>query len=109
MTDSADSYDSADASHRVLRAIPQELERHPIVTAVQGFPDGKFTRLRTHLEPERRGVECDNATVTVHWFARETPDARPEFEFHYSDVQTDFDWHHHHQEHVGGWRHFQTR
>ena len=38
-----DSYTSSEASHRALRAIQQELERHPTVTAVQGFPDGYFT------------------------------------------------------------------
>jgi hypothetical protein len=103
----ADSYNSSEASHRALRAIQQELERHPIVTAVQGFPDGEFTELRADLAVERWGIERDNATVTVHWYAGETPDARPEFEFHYSDEVTDFGWHHHEQEHVDGWGHFQ--
>ena len=103
----ADSYNSSEASHRALRAIQQELERHPIVTAVQRFPDGEFTELRADLAVERWGIERDNATVTVHWYAGETPDARPEFEFHYSDEVTDFGWHHHEQEHVDGWGHFQ--
>ena len=105
----ADSYNSSEASHRALRAIQQELQRHPIVTAVQGFPDGKFTELRADLEVKRWEMERDNATVTVHWYAGETPDARPEFEFHYSDEATDFGWHHHEQEHVDGWGHFQER
>lgn len=105
----ADSYNSSEASHRALRAIQQELERHPIVTAVQGFPDGEFTQLRATLAPERWGAERENATVTVTWFAGETPDTRPEFEFHYSDTQTDFGWHHHEQEHVDGRGHFQER
>lgn len=103
------SYNSSEASHRALRAIQQELERHPVVTAVQGFPAGEFTQLRADLAPGRWGVERNNATLTVHWFAGETPDARPEFEFHYSDEETDFGWHHHEQEHVDGWGHFQER
>lgn len=104
-----DSYDSSEASHRALRAIQQELERHPIVSVVQGFPDGNFTELRADLSIERWGIERENATVTVHWFAGETPTARPEFEFHYSDEKADFGWHHHEQEHVDGWGHFQER
>ena len=103
------SYNPSDASHRALRAIQQELERHPIVTTVQGFPDGEFTELRANVAPERWGTDRENATVTVHWFAGETPDARPEFAFHYSDEETDFGWHHHEQEHVDGWGHFQER
>ena len=47
------SYKSSEASHRALRAIRQELERHPIVTDVQGFPNGDFTQLRATLVPER--------------------------------------------------------
>lgn len=105
----ADSYNPSEASHRALRAIQQELERHPIVTAVQGFPDGEFTQLRVTLAPERWGTERDNATLTVQWFAGEKPETRPEFEFHYSDTQTDFGWHSHEQEHVDGWGHFQER
>lgn len=109
MTDSPGSYDPAEASHRALRVIQQELERHPIVTTVQGFPTGEFTQLVAHVEPNRWGTDRDTATLTVRWFAGDTPDARPEFSFHYSDEQTDFGWHHHEQEHVDGWGHFQER
>ena len=103
------SYDSSDASHRALRAIKHALERHPIVTDVRGFPDGVFTELRATLAPERLGTERENATVTVRWFAGETPDDDPQFEFHYSDEQTDFGWHYHKQGHVDGQGHFQKR
>jgi hypothetical protein len=103
------SYNSSEASHRALRAIQQELDRHPIVTDVQGFPDGEFTELRATLVPERWGTERDNATLTVRWFAGETPDASPVFKFHYSDTETDFGWHHHEQDHVDGRGHFQER
>lgn len=109
MTGSPGSYDPAEASHRALRAIQQELERHPIVTAVHGFPAGEFAQLVAQLEPERWGTDRDDATLTVRWFAGETPNARPEFSFHYSDGQTDFGWHYHEQEHVGGWGHFQEQ
>lgn len=109
MSDSPGSYDSAAASHRALRAIQQELERHPIVTAAQGFPAGEFTQLLAHLEPERWEIDRDSATLTVRWFAGETPNTRPEFSFHYRDERTDFGWHHHEQEHVDGWGHFQER
>ena len=105
----SDSYTSSEASHRALRAIQQELERHPTVVAVQGFPDGYFTELRADLAVDRWGIDCENATITVRWFAGATPDARPEFEFHYSDEKTDFGWHYHEQEHVDGCGHFQER
>ena len=105
----ADSYSSSEASHRALRAIRQVLERHPVVTAVQGFPDGNFTEVRADLAVERWGIERGSATLTVHWFAGETPDACPEFEFHYSDGKIDFGWHHHEQGHVDGREHFQER
>ena len=105
----AGSYNSSEHSHRALRAIQQELERHPIMVAVQGFPEAKFTALRATLAPDRWGIERDNATLTVRWFAGETADTCPTFEFHYSDNQTDFGWHHHEQDHVDGWGHFQER
>lgn len=109
MSESPGSYDPAEASHRSLRAIQQELERHPIVTTVRGFPAGEFTRLLADVDPERWGTARESATLTVRWFGGETSDARPEFSFHYSDGQTDFGWHHHEQEHVDGWGHFQKR
>jgi len=105
----AASYDSSEASHRALRAIQRALERHPVATAVQRFPDGGFTEIRANLAVERWGIERESATLTVRWFAGTTPDARPAFEFHYSDGETDFGWHHHEQEHVDGWGHFQER
>ena len=104
-----DSYDSSEASHRALRTIQQELKRHPIVTTVRGFPEGKFTEVRALLAPDRWGTDRENATMTVRWFAGEARDARPELEFHYSDEQADFGWHHHEQEHVPEWGHFQER
>lgn len=109
MTGSPGSYDSAEASHRALRAIQQELNRHSIVTSVQGFPAGEFTQLVAHVETERWGTERDDATLTVRWFGGDTPDTRPEFSFQYSDGQTDFGWHRHEQDHVDGWGYFQEQ
>ena len=43
MDGGAGGYDSADASHRALRGIQRELERHPAVAYVEGFPSGPFT------------------------------------------------------------------
>jgi hypothetical protein len=103
------SYDSAAASHRALRAIQTELERHPIVTDVRGFPTGEFTEVTAQLETRRWGVERPEATLTVRWFAGETVDANPEFSVHYSDDETDFGWHHHDQDHVDGCGHFQKQ
>lgn len=87
MSGSPGTYDSAEASHRALHAIQQELERHPIVIAVRGFPTGEFTQLVAHMEPSRWGTNHETATLTVRWFAGETTDARPEFAFHYSICQ----------------------
>jgi hypothetical protein len=109
MSELPGSYDPAEASHRTLRAIQQELDRHPIVTTVQGFPAGEFTQLVADLDPERWGTDRESATLTVRWFAGETPESRPEFSFHYSDAESDLGWHHHEQEHVDGWGHFQKR
>ncbi len=109
MSGSSGAYDSAEASHRALRANQQELKRHPIVTDVRGFPAGEFTQLVAHLEPSRWGTNRDTATLTVRWFAGETADVPPEFSFHYSDSHADFGWHHHEQEHIDGWGHFQER
>lgn len=103
------SYDSAEASHRALRTIQQELERHPITTTVRGFPAGEYTEVVANIAPARVNSTATNATVTVRWFAGETPDSRPEFSLHYSDGAGDFGWHHHPQDHVDGWGHFQER
>lgn len=103
------SYDSAEASHRALRGIQRELERHPGVTEVRGFPSGEYTQVVAAIATMRLGIEATDATLTVRWFAGQTPDAPPEFSFHYSDGVTDFGWHHEPNPHVDGWGHFQER
>lgn len=103
------SYDPAAASHRALRGIQRELERHPAIVAVRGFPSGEYTEVVAEIAGDRVGIDAETATLTVSWFAGETPTDRPEFSFHYSDGVADFGWHHHPQEHVDGWGHFQER
>ena len=102
-------YDSAEASHQALRGIQRELERHPVVDHVEGFPDGAFTRLLAVLTTASLDDAAGEATLTVRWFAGETPDSQPEFSFHYSDDARDFGWHHEPNPHVEGWGHFQKR
>ena len=109
MGDDDHSYDSTDASHRALRGIQRELERHPAVATVRGFPSGEYTRLVASIATDSMGIEVDDATLTVRWFAGETPASSPAFSFHYSDRTGDFGWHHHPQEHVDGWGHVQER
>ncbi|AHG01193.1 hypothetical protein HALLA_19420 [Halostagnicola larsenii XH-48] len=103
------AYDSAQASHRALRGIQRELERHPAVTAVRGFPSGEYTSVVADIAVDRIELDVNEATLTVRWFAGESNTDRPAFSFHYSDATGDFGWHHHPQEHVDGWGHFQER
>lgn len=103
------SYDPADASHRALRGIQRELERHPAVATVRGFPSGEYTQVVAHVATARFGIDADDATLTVRWFAGETPGARPEFSFHYSDGTGEVGWHHEPNPHVDGWGHVQER
>lgn len=102
-------YDSAEASHRALRGIQRELERHPIVSEVRGFPAGEFTQVVANLTTARWGIDREQATLTVRWYAGESADAQPEFSFHYSDEQGDLGWHHEPNPHVEGWGHVQER
>jgi hypothetical protein len=103
------SYDSADASHRALREIRQELERHPAIATVQGFPSGEFTQVVAQLSTNRLDLDAVDATLTVRWFAGETPDDRPQFSFHLSAGRGDFGWYHEPNPHVDGWGHYQKR
>ncbi|WP_250137756.1 hypothetical protein [Halorientalis salina] len=103
------AYDPAEASHRALRGIQQELERHPVISSVRGFPSGEFTQVVADVAKERLRIDGPDASLTVRWFAGETADAPPEFSFHYSDGTHDFGWHHEPNPHVDGWGHFQER
>lgn len=100
----------AAASHRALREIRRELERHPVVSEARGFPPETHSRLEAHLYPERLDRDVESASLEVSWFAGETTDAPPQFTFHYSDGGgVDFGWHHEPNPHVDGWGHFQYR
>jgi len=104
------SYDPVAASHRALRGIRRELTRHPAVSVAQGFPTEEHARVVAHLSASHLTVGADEPTLTVRWFAGETPDARPEFSFHYSDdTGVDFGWHHEPNPYVSGWGHYQER
>ena len=110
-TDSDDhSYDAGVVSHRALRGIRRELERHPAIATVRGFPPDVHNHVVAAVIVERLGRSVDDATLTVRWFAGETPAARPEFSFQYHDeTGVDFGWHHEPNPHVEGWGHFQER
>lgn len=110
MGDGNRSYDSTEASHRALRGIRRELERHPAVSTARGFPPDVHNHVVANVEACRFGANVDDATLTVRWFAGETLESRPEFSFHYSDDSgRDFGWHHEPNPHVEGWGHFQER
>ncbi|MBP1987037.1 hypothetical protein [Halolamina salifodinae] len=104
---SGPAYDPGEASHRALRGIRQELERHPAVSVARGFPEGEFTSVVAELDPAVVGNE--DATLAVRWFAGEQPGADPEFSFHVGGPDADFGWHHEPNPHVKGWGHFQRR
>ena len=109
MWDRETEYDSVETPHQALRGIRTELERHPVTTTVQGFPDDIFTEIVAQLETNRWGVTRENPTLTVRWFAGETADAPPQFSFHYSDSEADFGWHHEPNPRVDDWGHFQKQ
>lgn len=101
------AYDPGEASHRALRGIRQELERHPAVSVARGFPEGEFTNVVAELDPA--AVDTEGVTLTVRWFAGEQPRADPEFSFHVGGPDADFGWHHEPNPHVDGWGQFQRR
>ena len=103
------SYDAAEASHRALRGIQRELERHPTISTVRGFPSGEYTQVVAEVAIDRLDTDVTEGTLTVRWFAGGTPDDRPTFSFHYSDENGDFGWHHEPNLHVDAWGHFQER
>ena len=98
------------ASHEALRQIRTQLQRHPLITRVEGVPhDTLHKELRAIVDPSAIGTETRSGTLTVRWFVGETDDP-VRFTFHYSD-ESGFDcgWHHHEQEHVDGLGHYQQR
>ncbi|GAA0233242.1 hypothetical protein [Halobaculum roseum] len=100
--------DPGAASHRALRAIRRELERHPAVESARGLPEGSFVQVVAQLSTDHPAIGGD-ATLTVRWFAGSNRADPPEFSFHYSDADGDFGWHHEPNPHVDGWGHVQRR
>lgn len=109
MSDENRSYDPAEASHLALRGIVRELRRHPAISTARGFPAGEFSQVVATVSADRVAADGEAPTLTVRWFAGSSPEARPEFSFHYSDDSRDFGWHHEPNPHVDGWGHFQER
>lgn len=103
-------YDPGRASHAALLELRRSLERHPAVEEAVGDPPGGFTQLRADLDPPVLGATAESGTLTVRWYAGDSPDARPEYSFHYRD-ESGFDcgWHHEPNPHVDGWGHYQER
>ena len=106
-----DDWDAGAASHRALRGIRRELDRHPAVVTAEGFPATLHSEVVAELSPSRldAAVTATEPTLTVRWFAGERPTAPPEFSFHYSDRHGDFGWHHAPNPHVDGRGHYQER
>ena len=98
------------AGHEALRQIREELSRHPAITNVEGIPhDTLHKELRADVEPLYLGTDAPSGTLTVRWFVG-NPSDPPRFVFHYAD-ESGFDcgWHHHEQDHVEKWGHYQER
>ena len=103
-------HDQRQASHEALRQIREQLTRHPLITSVEGLPhDTLYKELRADVDPSFIGTETPSGTLTVRWFVGGPTDP-VRFTFHYSD-ESGFDcgWHHHEQDHVDGWGHYQQR
>lgn len=103
-------HDRRRVAHEALRQIREELTRHPAITNVEGLPhDTLHKELRAEVEPLYLGADTSGGALTVRWFVG-APTDRPRFVFHYTD-ESGFDcgWHHHEQDHVDGWGHYQER
>ena len=95
------------AAHEALRQIREELGRHPAISNVEG--DTLHTEIRGDVDPVYFGADAPDGTLTVRWFVGEPGDPL-RFTFHYAD-ESGFDcgWHHHEQDHVDDWGHYQER
>lgn len=104
------SYDPGEASHAALRELRRTVEKHPAVERAEGFPKGSFTHVEADVVPARLGQDAETATLTIRWFAGETPDGPPQFSVHYSE-RSGFDcgWHHEPNPYVEGWGYYQER
>lgn len=105
-----DRYDPGQASQAALLEIRRTLRRHPAVVNASANPPAQFTQVRAELDPRLLGGESENGSLNVRWYAGTSPEAPPEFVFHYSD-ESGFDcgWHHEPNPHVEEWGHYQER
>lgn len=102
--------DPSQTAHEALRQIRAELLRHPAITTVEGIPrEPLHKELRAEVNPLLIGSDAPEGTLTVRWFTGD-PDDPTRFKFHYAD-DSGFDcgWHHHEQNHVDGFGHYQER
>jgi hypothetical protein len=85
-------------------------DRHPLVDTAQGFPPDVHSQVVADLDQTVCGAAGSTPTLTIRWVAGETPDADPQFSFHYSDdTGRDFGWHDEPNPRVDGWGQFQER
>ncbi|MFB6194495.1 MAG: hypothetical protein ABEI75_05465 [Halobaculum sp.] len=100
--------DGGAASHRALREVRRQLERHPVVVTARGFPADRYTEVVADLDGDQ--LDTPDPQLRVSWYAGDTADDRPEFTVHYTDDSgRDFGWHHEPNPHVEGWGQFQVR
>ncbi len=103
-------HNTRQASHEALRQIREQLTRHPLIARVEGLPhDTLHKELRAEINPSAIGTATPSGTLTIRWFV-DSPSNPVRFTFHYLD-ESGFDcgWHHHEQDHVNRWGHYQER
>jgi hypothetical protein len=115
-------HESAEKRHRILRALREQLDRHPAITNAHGIPDGYYAEVRAEVDPRYFGRDADTATFRVTWHPnptfppgtgledRERTSLTANFAFHYSESSGfDCGWHLEPNPHVSGHLHFQER
>lgn len=114
--------DSAEKRHRILRALREQLERHPAMTDAHGIPEGQYAEVQADVDPAYFGREAAHATVRVTWHPNPTFSSRDRvedrnrtsitanFAFHYSESSGfDCGWHLEPNPHISGHLHYQER
>ncbi len=108
--------------HQILRALREQVIKHPAITAARGHPEAEYSEVDAELDPAYFGRTADSATLRITWYP--IPDAEADsvlpdhprtnfqatFKFHYSE-STGYDcgFHNEPNSHVEGWFHFQDR
>ena len=114
--------DSAAKRHRILRALWEQLERHPAMRNAYGIPEGQYAELRAAVDPTYIGREAEHATVRVTWQPNPSFSSRDSIEdrnrtsitanfaIHCSESSGfDCGWHLEPNLHVNGYLHYQER